>query len=42
MVYISIDQLLPTARQYGHSHEVLAGRVGGLALMATSLMLLKP
>ena len=41
MVYISIDELLPTARQYGRSHEVLAGIVGGMALMAASLLLLK-
>ncbi len=41
MVYISIDELLPTARQYGRSHEVLAGIVGGMALMAVSLLLLK-
>jgi len=41
MVYVSIDELLPTARQYGRSHEVLAGIVGGMALMAVSLLLLK-
>ncbi|MBN1567680.1 MAG: zinc transporter ZupT [Acidobacteria bacterium] len=41
MVYISIDELLPTARQYGKSHEVLAGIVGGMAVMAASLLLLK-
>ena len=41
MVYVSIDELLPTARQHGRSHEVLAGIVGGMALMAVSLLLLK-
>ncbi len=41
MVYISIDELLPTAHQYGRSHEVLAGIAGGMALMAISLLLLK-
>ncbi len=41
MVYVSIDELLPTARQYGRSHEVLAGIVAGMALMAVSLLLLK-
>jgi len=41
MVYVSIDELLPTARQYGRSHEVLAGIAGGMALMAVSLLLLK-
>lgn len=39
MVYISIDVLLPTARQYGHSHEVLAGVTAGMAVMAMSLLL---
>ncbi len=41
MVYVSIDELLPTARQHGRSHEVLAGIVGGMAVMAVSLLLLK-
>jgi zinc transporter, ZIP family len=41
MVYISLDELLPTAHQYGRSHEVLAGIAGGMALMAVSLLLLK-
>jgi ZIP family zinc transporter len=41
MVYISIDELLPTAHRYGHSHEVLACIAGGMALMAISLLLLK-
>jgi ZIP family zinc transporter len=41
MVYVSIDELLPTARQYGRSHEVLAGIAAGMALMAVSLLLLK-
>lgn len=41
MVYVSIDELLPTARQYGRSHEVLAGIASGMALMAVSLLLIK-
>ena len=41
MLYVSIDELLPTARQYGCSHEVLAGIASGMALMAVSLLLLK-
>lgn len=41
MVYISIDELLPTAHRYGHSHEVLACIAGGMGLMAVSLLLLK-
>ena len=41
MVYISLDELLPTARQYGRSHEVLAGIASGMAVIALSLLLLK-
>jgi zinc transporter, ZIP family len=41
MVYISIDELLPTAHRYGHSHEVLACIAGGMGLMAVSLLLLQ-
>ena len=41
MVYISIDELLPTAHKYGHSHEVLACIAGGMAVMAVSLLMLK-
>jgi ZIP family zinc transporter len=41
MVYISIDELLPTAHKYGHSHEVLACIAGGMAVMAVSLLMLQ-
>jgi ZIP family zinc transporter len=40
MVYVSLHELVPTARQYGHRHEVLAGIAAGVALMAVSLLLL--
>jgi ZIP family zinc transporter len=40
MVYISIDELLPIAHQYGHSHTVIIGVVLGMLIMAFSLMLL--
>jgi zinc transporter, ZIP family len=40
MVYVSIDELLPTAHRYGHSHEVLACIAGGMAVMAVSLLML--
>ena len=40
MVYISLDELLPTARQFGKSHEVIAGITAGIAIMAGSLLLL--
>ncbi|MFH1013158.1 MAG: zinc transporter ZupT [Thermoplasmatota archaeon] len=40
MVYISVDELLPIAHQYGHSHTVILGVVLGMLLMAVSLLLL--
>jgi len=39
MVYISFDELLPTARRYG-GHTSLFGLICGMALMAFSLYLL--
>ena len=40
MVYISLDELLPTAHDYGESHQVIWGVIGGLLVMAVSLQLL--
>ena len=40
MVYISFDELLPAAHQYGQSHLAIAGLVAGMIVMATSLILL--
>ncbi len=39
MVYISLDELLPTAHEYGQGHHVIWGVIGGMALMALSLLL---
>ncbi|HSV73021.1 MAG TPA: zinc transporter ZupT [Chthonomonadales bacterium] len=41
MVFISLDELLPTAREYGRGHDSLYGLVAGMAVMAVSLLLLK-
>lgn len=41
MVYISLDELLPTSRAYGRGHDSLLGLVGGMALMALSLLLMQ-
>ena len=41
MVYISVDELLPTSRAYGKGHDSLLGLVGGMAVMALSLLLMK-
>jgi ZIP family zinc transporter len=39
MVFISIDELLPTSRKYGKGHQVIYGFVAGMAVMALSLLL---
>jgi ZIP family zinc transporter len=40
MVFISLDELLPAAREYGEHHLSIYGMVGGMAVMAVSLLLL--
>jgi zinc transporter, ZIP family len=40
MVYISLDELLPTSRAYGKGHDSLFGLVAGMGVMALSLLLL--
>lgn len=40
MVFISIDELLPAAREYGEAHISIYGVVTGMAIMALSLILL--
>jgi len=40
MIYISLDELLPTAHRYGHGHLVISGVVLGMFVMATSLLML--
>ncbi len=37
MIYISLDELLPSAREFGESHLAMAGLAGGIAVMALSL-----
>jgi ZIP family zinc transporter len=39
MVYISLDELLPTAEEYGEHHIAIGGMIGGMAVMAASLLL---
>ncbi len=41
MVYISLDELLPTAHQYGKEHVVIIGVVSGMLVMAASVLLLR-
>ncbi|MHC4123199.1 MAG: zinc transporter ZupT [Planctomycetota bacterium] len=40
MIYISLDELLPMAHRYGHSHTVIGGIVSGMLIMALSLLML--
>jgi zinc transporter, ZIP family len=40
MVFISLDELFPTARKYGRGHLAIYGLVAGMAVMALSLLLL--
>lgn len=40
MVFISVDELLPGAEKYGEHHFSIAGFVGGMAVMAISLLML--
>ncbi|MHC4325019.1 MAG: zinc transporter ZupT [Planctomycetota bacterium] len=39
MVFISLDELLPTAREYGEHHLTIYGLLAGMMVMAVSLLL---
>lgn len=39
MVYISLDELLPTAEEYGEHHLAIGGLIAGMLVMAVSLLL---
>ncbi|WP_246140779.1 zinc transporter ZupT [Bacillus marasmi] len=39
MVFISLDELLPAAKKYDEAHTSIYGLVGGMAVMALSLLL---
>lgn len=40
MVYISFDELLPTARQYGEHHLAIYGLLAGMLVMGISIQIL--
>lgn len=40
MVFISLDELLPAAREYGEHHLSIYGLIAGMAVMGVSLILL--
>lgn len=39
MVFISLDELLPAAHEYGEHHLSIYGLIAGMAVMALSLLL---
>jgi ZIP family zinc transporter len=39
MVFISLDELLPSAREYGEHHLSIYGLIAGMMVMALSLLL---
>jgi ZIP family zinc transporter len=41
MVYISLDELLPTSRAYGKGHESIIGLLAGMLVMAISLLMMR-
>ncbi len=40
MVYVAIDELLPAAEKYGEHHLSIYGLIGGMLIMAVSLLML--
>lgn len=40
MVYISLDELLPSAEEYGEHHLAIIGLISGMAVMAGSILLM--
>lgn len=41
MVFLSLDELLPTAKRYSSGHDAVYGMVIGMASIALSLILFK-
>lgn len=41
MVFISLDELLPTAEKYGEHHLSIYGVVSGMMVMATSILMMR-
>lgn len=39
MVFISLDELLPSAQVFGEHHLAIYGLIAGMAVMAVSLLL---
>ncbi|MFT4020881.1 MAG: zinc transporter ZupT [Acinetobacter sp.] len=41
MVYLALDELLPTAKQYSKGHETVYGLISGMVVLSISLVLFK-
>ena len=41
MVFVSLDELFPTAKEYDTGHLAIYGLMGGMAVMALSLLLMR-
>lgn len=41
MVYLALDELLPTAKQYAQGHETVYGLVSGMVALASSLVIFR-
>jgi zinc transporter, ZIP family len=40
MIYISLDELLPSAQKYGEHHLSIYGLIAGMAVMGLSILLI--
>ena len=41
MVYLALDEMLPTAKRYSKGHETVYGLISGMAALASSLVIFK-
>jgi len=41
MVFLSLDELLPTAKRYAKGHDAVYGMIAGMAIIALSLVLFR-
>jgi len=41
LLFVSLDELLPTSRAYGKGHDSLFGLIAGMLVMALSLLLMR-
>lgn len=41
MIFVSLDELLPAAREYGEARNSVYGIIAGMMVMALSLLMMK-